>query len=134
MTTTKRILLSIMFAVISASIIGIGQNCFSYLTVSIASAEAISLEGFTITMDGRSVDTSDGYGNAQIDLSGISKGRHTIAASKKDERGSFAGGNTINIPCINASAENGLDIFIEVKSVNNRPLPNNPSFQRDQKL
>jgi hypothetical protein len=93
-------------------------NCCSSLTVSVVSSDAMNLNGFSIKLDGRNIGVTDNYGYLTISLSQVSKGRHSIQASKQEEGTTIVGSRQINIPCVNASSGSDCPVAVEVS-----PLP-----------
>jgi hypothetical protein len=118
----KKLSLIFIIALISISVLGLGQNCFSTLMVSISSTDAISLEGFTIEIDGYPMATTHN-GAAVIDLTELSIGGHRVTASKDEGGLHFEGFKDTTIPCINASARGQQRITVPVRLI--RGLPEN---------
>jgi hypothetical protein len=108
------VLISIFISILA---LGSGQrNCISTLLVSIASTEAISIDGFTIEVDGDPMATTRN-GAAVIDLSELSSGDHRVKAFKDEGEDRFEGFKDVNIPCINASVRGQQRITVPVKLI-----------------
>lgn len=116
----EKLLLIFIITLIPMSVLGLGQNCISTLMVSISSTEAISLEGFTIEIDGDPMATTHN-GGAVIDLSELSSGGHRVTASKDEGGYRFEGIKDVTIPCINASARGQLRITVPVRLIQGPP-------------
>jgi hypothetical protein len=108
------LLLILIIALISTSVLGSSQNCISALIVSLSSDEAISLDGFTVEIDGNPMGYTYG-GATQIDLSELSRGYHRVKAYKDEGEHYFEGIKDINIPCINESSRGQQKITVKVK-------------------
>ncbi len=104
----------ILLSIYAVSITAYGQDCYSYLTVSVVSTETTSLEGFSIKLDGRNIGATDDYGYLSIPLAGIPRGKHRIQAAKQEGDSRFEGSQPIDIPCINASAEAEYYVTVDV--------------------
>jgi len=101
-------------------VLGSDHDCYSTLMVSISSLDAMSLDGFTIAIDGETM-ASTNSGTSVIDLSELSTGSHSVKAYKDEEGYYFEGTKDIIIPCINDSAKGQLKITVPVRLVQGPP-------------
>jgi len=116
----EKIFLIFIISLILMPVLGSDHDCYSTLTVSISSPDVISLDGFTIAIDGETM-ASTYSGASVIDLSELSTGSHSVKAYKDEGGYYFEGIKNINIPCINNSARGQLRITVPVRLVHGPP-------------
>jgi hypothetical protein len=93
-----------------------GQECYSTLAVQIyASSGTPSLEGFLVSINGMDKQMTDSQGYASFRLSrAYSNGRLRVDATKNDHGTLYVGTSPAIIPCINASAGQAFEVYLEV--------------------
>jgi hypothetical protein len=101
-------------------VLGSDHECYSTLMVSISSPDAKSLDGFTIEIDGKTMDSTYS-GVSVIDLTEFSTGSHSVKAYKDEGGYYFEGIRNINIPCINDSSKGQLRITVPIRIVQEPP-------------
>jgi hypothetical protein len=93
----------------------IGQGCYSGLLVTVISSGTPSADGFTISINGMGMATTNSQGKAFIPLSEDNSGIPLSIEANKDEHGtSYSGSGGVVTACFNVSARQRYPVAIRI--------------------